>query len=42
MKRVKDDSYIETGYKFRIYPTEEQKAFFEKSISRDLQNLYLV
>ncbi|MBA7563335.1 hypothetical protein ES708_04990 [subsurface metagenome] len=30
MKRIKDDSYIEIGYKFRIYPTEEQKTFFEK------------
>ena len=30
MKRIKDDNYIEIGYKFRIYPTEEQKAFFEK------------
>ena len=30
MKKIKDDSYIEIGYKFRIYPTEEQKAFFEK------------
>jgi len=30
MKSKKDDNYIEIGYKFRIYPTEEQKAFFEK------------
>jgi len=30
MKRIKDDNYIKIGYKFRIYPTEEQKAFFEK------------
>ena len=30
MKRINDDNYIEIGYKFRIYPTEEQKAFFEK------------
>ena len=30
MKSSKDNSYIEIGYKFRIYPTEEQKAFFEK------------
>ena len=30
MKSSKDDNYIEIGYKFRIYPTEKQKAFFEK------------
>ena len=30
MKSSKDNSYIEIGYRFRIYPTEEQKAFFEK------------
>ncbi|MCX6384765.1 MAG: helix-turn-helix domain-containing protein [Actinobacteria bacterium] len=30
MKNKKDDNYIEIGYKFKIYPTEEQKAFFEK------------
>ena len=30
MKSSKDNSYIEIGYKFRIYPTEEQKTFFEK------------
>ena len=30
MNKIKDDSYIEIGYKSRIYPTEEQKAFFEK------------
>jgi len=30
MNKIKDDNYIEIGYKFRIYPTEEQKAFFEK------------
>jgi len=27
---MKTQPTIETGYKFRIYPTEEQKAFFEK------------
>jgi len=30
MNKIKDDNYIEIGYKFRIYPTEEQKTFFEK------------
>ena len=30
MNKIKDDNYIEIGYKFRVYPTEEQKAFFEK------------
>ncbi len=30
MNKIKVDNYIEIGYKFRIYPTEEQKAFFEK------------
>ena len=30
MKRIKDDNYIEIGYRFRIYPTETQKIFFEK------------
>ena len=30
MKSSNDDNYIEIGYKFRIYPTEEQKTFFEK------------
>jgi len=30
MKIIKDDNYIESGYKFRIYPTEKQKTFFEK------------
>ncbi len=30
MKSKIDNNYIEIGYKFRIYPTEEQKAFFEK------------
>ena len=30
MNKIKDDNYIEIGYKFRIYPTEEQKAFLEK------------
>jgi len=30
MKSIKDNNYIEIGYRFRIYPTEEQKAFFEK------------
>ena len=30
MKRINDDNYIEIGYRFRIYPTETQKIFFEK------------
>jgi len=30
MNKIKDNNYIEIGYRFRIYPTEEQKAFFEK------------
>jgi len=29
-KEMKTQPTIETGYKFRIYPTEEQRAFFEK------------
>ncbi len=30
MKSNNDNNYIEIGYKFRIYPTEKQKAFFER------------
>ena len=40
MKRIKDDNYIEIGYKFRIYPTEEQKAFLKSIL--DVCGLYII
>ena len=34
VRKAKSDSLSKKAYKFRIYPSEEQKIFFAKTLDR--------